>query len=231
MTRHEKTTHVHVSDNGEYGTHRHAEGRTLLVAELEGLDWASPARLSRQVAGRNDALAAARDALTRPASQSVGGSVTAFGLLPFPSLPHALAEAERVLDELKLDGVMIVPMVAGHSLDNDEYAPLLSLLDAAGARVLLHPAESDGRALVDESHLDAAFALSRLIYRDRVRRLTGLRLAIAHDEGVVDFLAENIGILHYLQEKRMRLGAFLVDFIVKKELKGERYLRAIEAVS
>jgi hypothetical protein len=37
--------------------------------------------------------------------------------------------------------------------------------------------------------------------------------------------------LYYLQEKKMRLGKFLIDFLVRKRLRGEEYIRGLECVS
>jgi hypothetical protein len=210
------THHVHLHDDAEsrqIGDDR----KVLLVPELDGLAWGDPETLATQIVDRNDQLAAKSD-----------GTSERFGLLPFPSLEHSMKESSRILGDLHLDGVVIAPIAGGRFLDEGEFEPLLRKFSEEKVRLLMHPVDTSATPLVNDGYLDAVLALSRLFYHDRIRKLPDLRIMLAHSDGVADFLADNIGMLYYLQEKKMRIGSFLVDFLFRKRLKGEEYIRQME---
>jgi predicted TIM-barrel fold metal-dependent hydrolase len=56
-----------------------------------------------------------------------------------PDLDASLAELERSLDELKLDGVMLLTNVAGTYLGDPALEPLFQTLNERGAYVFVHP--------------------------------------------------------------------------------------------
>ena len=209
--------HIHIHKNMDLTNRRAGVGKRRLVPNLEGLAWEEQSSLTTQISRRNDEL-----------SEIDPEAGEMFGLIPFPYIDYALAENARIFDELKLEGACIVPVADGHYLDEAVYEPLLEELDSRGARALLHPADTAGVPLINERHLDAVLALSRLFYFDRIRKLPRIEISISHSEGAAEFLADNIGMLYYLRKKRMRLGKFMVDFLFKKRLQGEAIIRRLD---
>lgn len=88
-----------------------------------------------------DTIALSR-AVNDVAAQTVAayaGRFRAFASLPLPSMDDALAEAERALDGLGLDGVNLLTNVDGVYLSDASLEPLLNELDRRAAIVFVHP--------------------------------------------------------------------------------------------
>lgn len=211
------STHIHFSGKGRIDELERAADDRLIVPEVEDLAWDRPRDLVVQVRLRNDALAG-----------HAAGSVRRFGLLPFPLIDESLAEIAHVLDELSLDGVCIVPLAGGRSLDEPDFTVLLAEIDRRHARLLIHPADTAGAPLVNPHYLDSVLALARLLFFDRIKSISHVKILLAHTCGVTDFLAENIGMLAYLQAERRRMGRFLFDFLIRKRLRGVEQVRSAE---
>src|SRR4029077_1312197 len=63
-----------------------------------------------------------------------------FATLPLPDIDSACTEASRALGGLGLDGVLLLTSYGGCYLGHPSYDPLLEVLDAHEATVLVHPA-------------------------------------------------------------------------------------------
>lgn len=213
------TRHTHVDDKILIDSSS-GRGKAVLLPDLNGLAWSDRNVLVEQIEKLNDSMTKIEVKAGRR-----------YGVLPFPYIEESMSELSRVIDVLKVDGVCVVPVAGGRFLDEDDFIPLLKVLDGRRVSLLLHPADTSEVPLINETYLDGVLAMSRLFYFDRIGMMSNVKISIAHSEGVLDFLADNIGMLYYLQKKRMRLGKFMIDFLIKKQLQGESYVRSLEVCS
>lgn len=154
--------------------------------------------------------------------------VRRFGLLPFPNLAASMRELSFILDECQMDGVCIVPFAGGRCLDEAEFAPLLAEIDRRGATLLIHPARESEEPLAEMRALDSMLAFARLLYYGSMDSMGNTRVILAHTAGIEQFLAEHIGIMYYLQAKRWRMGRFMVDYAMRKRVRGFEMVRNVE---
>ena len=109
--------------------------------------------------------------------------------LPLPSVPEAVAEAERALDELGAAGVKLPTNARGLYLGDEALDPLMAALDARGAVAILHPHRPepfDGK-LVDglplamyEYPAETTRALARLFARNVPARYPNVKFVVPH---------------------------------------------------
>ena len=151
----------------------------------------------------------------------------AFAALPFPSLDASLAELRHALDTLNLDGVCIFPIAGEQQLDNEAYLPLLQELDRRQALVLLHPINAEGMPVDNERYLDAVLELTRFLYYDRFKDCSNIRFILAHTAGIIPYLADNMGILQYMQAEKRKMDKFLWDYLIKKRLDGDILMKSM----
>lgn len=202
------TNHRHIinGNNIEFG-----QGDIVLPV-LENL----PAGDGTEVHKRNQALRSDRTGSRR------------FGLLPFPNVAASMRELSFILDECRMDGVCIVPFASGRCLDETEFAPLLAEIERRGATLLIHPSIESAEPLADMRALDSMLAFARLLYYGSMDSMGNTRIILAHTAGIEHFLAEHIGILYYLQAKRWKMGRFMVDYAIRKRVRGFEMVRNIE---
>ena len=121
--------------------------------------------------------------------------------LPLPDLDEALAELERGLDELKLDGVMLLSNVAGTYLGDPALERLFEALDERGAYVFVHPGFPPHRPPLGhpiwlyEFPFETVRAVANLIYSGTLERYPRIRLQLSHLGGAAPFLAHRIASL------------------------------------
>lgn len=151
----------------------------------------------------------------------------AFAALPFPSMDASVSELRYALDTLQLDGVCIFPIAGEQQLDSDTYLPLLQELDRRQALVLLHPINAEGMPVDNEHYLDAVLAFTRFLYYDRFKECSNIRFMLAHTAGIIPYLADNMGILQYMQAEKRKMGKFLWDYLIKKRLAGDTLMKSM----
>jgi predicted TIM-barrel fold metal-dependent hydrolase len=120
-------------------------------------------------------------------------------LLPLPHLDAALAELERALDVLNLDGVTLFSNAVGVYLGDPVWDPLFAELDRRAAYLFVHPASPPGRVplpqwpvWLHEFPFDTTRALVQLIYSGTLDRYPNIRVQVAHLGGTAPFLAHRI---------------------------------------
>lgn len=172
-------------------------------------------------------IARAYNEAAAAAKKTYPDRLRAFAALPFPSLEASLAELRYALDTLNLDGVCIFPIAGEQQLDNDAYIPLLQELDRRKALVCLHPIDAEGIPVDNERYLDAVLEFTRLMYYDRFKDCTNIRFMLAHTAGIIPFLADNMGILQYMQAEKRKMGKFLWDYLIKKRLDGDILMKSM----
>ena len=151
----------------------------------------------------------------------------AFAAIPFPFIEESMIEIHYALDQLKLDGVCIYPIAGETQLDNEDCLPILKELDKRKAVVFLHPVNSEGIPVDNERYLDAVLGFTRFMYFDRFKHCREVRFILAHTGGVIPFLADNIGLFQYFQDKKRKIGKFLWDYLIKKRLDGDVIMKSM----
>jgi predicted TIM-barrel fold metal-dependent hydrolase len=121
--------------------------------------------------------------------------------LPLPNVEASLAELERCLDELDLDGVMLLSNTAGVYLGDPELEPLFEALDARGAYAFLHPGFPPHKPPLGhpiwlyEFPFETVRAVTNLIYGGSLERYPRIRFQLSHLGGAAPFLAHRIASL------------------------------------
>lgn len=150
----------------------------------------------------SDAVALARQVNDVAAATTVAhpGRFGAFASLPLPSIDAALAEMERALDGLHLDGVNLLTHVDGVYLGDGHLDPVLVELHRRSAVVFIHPtspacweATSLGypRPML-EFPFDTTRAVTNLILSGALARYPDIRWIVPHAGGTLPFLAQRI---------------------------------------
>jgi len=151
----------------------------------------------------------------------------AFAAVPFPYIKESISEINYAFDTLGLDGVCIFPITGEKQLDNEEFIPIIEELNKRSAAVLLHPINSEGIPVDNPRYLDSVLALTRFMYFDRFIKCKNIRFILSHTAGIIPFLADNMGVLQYMQDKKQKMGKFLWDYIVKKRLEGDTIMKSV----
>ncbi|MGD2101131.1 MAG: amidohydrolase family protein [Acidimicrobiia bacterium] len=128
-------------------------------------------------------------------AQSRPDRFRAIGTLPLAHPRTAVAEAERLHDELDIHGVEIGTDVVGADLDDPMFDPIWEALADLGIVVILHPAGfTEGRRLTDYYlvnviglPLSSTLAVTRLILGGVFERHPGLRMLVVHGGGYLPF--------------------------------------------
>jgi predicted TIM-barrel fold metal-dependent hydrolase len=121
--------------------------------------------------------------------------------LPLPDVDSGLRELERSLDELGLDGVMLLSNVAGIYLGDQRFEPLMNALNDRGAYVFIHPGFPPQAPPLPhpvwlyEFTFETVRAVTNLIYTGTLERYPQIHLQLAHLGGAVPFLAHRLASL------------------------------------
>ncbi len=123
---------------------------------------------------------------------------TALGTLPMNAPDAAVEEAERVLEDLGLPGIMLFSNASGVPLSDDRFLPLWSYLDEVGAVVYIHPTYPVGVEAMEKYMLmpmvgflmDTTLAAASLVYAGVVERHPAITWVLGHLGGAVPYMAE-----------------------------------------
>jgi predicted TIM-barrel fold metal-dependent hydrolase len=126
-----------------------------------------------------------------------------FGLLaslPLPDVDAALAEIAYCVDELDVDGFVLLTNVAGTYLGDPDWDPLFAELDRRAARVLIHPTSppcweqtSLGRPRpMVEFLFDTSRAVVNLVLGGTVARYPGVRIVVPHAGATLPVIADRV---------------------------------------
>jgi predicted TIM-barrel fold metal-dependent hydrolase len=121
----------------------------------------------------------------------------ALAILPLPDMDASLAELERALDQLDLDGVALPTHADGAYLGDPRLTPLLEALDERKVTVFVHPTspccfEAFGLALpapMIEFPFDTTRTAASLVYSGAAARYGGISFILPHGGGTLPFLA------------------------------------------
>jgi aminocarboxymuconate-semialdehyde decarboxylase len=125
----------------------------------------------------------------------------AFASIPMDSPDAALAELHRALDELRLNGVILLSNIGGRPLTDPAYRPFFAEADRMDLCVFLHPMiPATGQESLREFVLgpivafpfDTTLAVARMCYAGLFREYPRIRWIIAHAGGAIPWLMERI---------------------------------------
>lgn len=134
---------------------------------------------------------------TRP--ERFGG----FAILPLPDVDASLGELARALDELRLDGIVLLTNALGHYLGESMYRPLFDELQRRGTLVFIHPttspdASAHNLGLPDtllDFPVDTARAVAQMHYNGVFSAAPDVKFVLSHAGGVVPYLAQRFAII------------------------------------
>jgi predicted TIM-barrel fold metal-dependent hydrolase len=127
----------------------------------------------------------------------------AFAVLPLPDVKGALREMDYALDELKLDGIVLLTNFAGHYLGTPEFDDLFYELNRRKAVVYVHPAAPPAEnlpklrlpAALIEFPFDTTRAIVNLIYSGTFECCPDIRFIFSHAGGTTPYLTWRISLL------------------------------------
>ena len=126
---------------------------------------------------------------------------TALATLPLPDVDAALAELAYALDDLRMNGVMLLSNVGGTYLGDPALEPLFAELDRRGAYVFVHPGFPPHALPLNhpvwlyEFPFDTVRALTNLVYTGTLERHQRIRFQVAHLGGAAPMLAHRLASL------------------------------------
>ena len=145
--------------------------------------WAEPGLAAPFLRAQNDALA--------EAVASAPERFSALGAVPLQDVELAIAELDRVMDELGFVGIEIGTTVNGVELDALALRPFFAAAEAKGAALFIHPTDGEGairrRGAPYEFGLgmltDTAMAATALVFGGVLDAHPDLRIGLAHGCG------------------------------------------------
>lgn len=123
-----------------------------------------------------------------------------FASLPMDDADAAVRELHRAIDELRLNGVILLSNVNGRALTDPRYRPVLEEAHRMGVCVFIHPMIPAAAEPFSEFVLgpiigfpaDTTLAVAKLCYSGLLRDLSGIRWIIGHLGGAVPYLMERM---------------------------------------
>ena len=123
-----------------------------------------------------------------------------FASIPMDAPDAALNELERVLDELKLNGVILQSNLAGASLTEPRFRPFFEEANRRELCIFLHPVLPSDPEPYAEYCLgpivgfpcDTTLAVAKLCYSGMLRELPDIRWIIGHAGGTIPWLMERL---------------------------------------
>jgi len=178
--------------------------------------------------------------------QSYPNRFGSFATLPLPSVENSLREIEHALDDLKLDGVVLLSNYDGYYLGDPRFDEVLFELNRRNAVVFIHPdippAFEQIKIKLPAYALEVCFDTTRtaysLILNGMTEKYPNIRFILSHAGGVVPYLAARVrlinhtmpqfaekmpkGLEHYLRKfyYDTALSAYPATFACLKELVG-----------
>lgn len=123
-----------------------------------------------------------------------------FASIPLDAPDAALAELHRAIDELKLNGVILLSNIAGKPLTSPEYRPFFAEANRMKLCIFLHPmlpAQSDAfreyvLGPIIGFPFDTSLAVARMCYDGMLAEFPDIRWIIGHLGGAVPYLMERM---------------------------------------
>jgi aminocarboxymuconate-semialdehyde decarboxylase len=123
-----------------------------------------------------------------------------FASIPMDNPDGALRELHRAIDELKLNGVVLLSNIRGRALTSPEFRPFFEEANRMNLCIFLHPMIPVYSEPYKEFVLgplvgfpfDTTLAVARMCYAGMFRELPGIRWVIGHLGGAIPYLMERL---------------------------------------
>jgi len=124
----------------------------------------------------------------------------AFASIPMDDTHAALKELHRAIDELKMNGVILLSNIAGKPLTSPEYRPFFAEANARKLCILLHPMLPANTDPFREYVLgplvgfmfDTTLAVARMCFDGMLKDFPDIRWIVGHLGGAVPYLMERL---------------------------------------
>ncbi|PYS73173.1 MAG: hypothetical protein DMF73_06510, partial [Acidobacteria bacterium] len=124
----------------------------------------------------------------------------AFASIPMDDTHAALKELHRAIDELKLNGVILLSNIGGKPLTSPEYRPFFAEANRMKLCILLHPMLPANTDPFREYVLgpivgfmfDTTLAVARMCFDGMLKDFPDIRWIVAHLGGAVPYLMERM---------------------------------------
>jgi aminocarboxymuconate-semialdehyde decarboxylase len=124
----------------------------------------------------------------------------AFASIPMDNPDAALSELHRAIDELKMNGVILLSNIGGRPLISSEYRPFFAQANRMKLCILLHPMLPANADPFREYVLgpivgfmfDTTLAVARMCFDGMFREFPDIRWIVAHLGGAVPYLMERM---------------------------------------
>ena len=128
------------------------------------------------------------------------GRFLGFASIPMDDADAALRELERAIDELRMQGVVVLSNIRGRALADPVYRPFFAEADRRRLCVFLHPMIPLASEPFTEYVLgpiigfpfDTTLAIAKLCYAGVFRELRNIRWIVAHAGGAIPYLMERM---------------------------------------
>jgi len=128
------------------------------------------------------------------------GRFLGFASIPMDDPDAALRELERVMDELRMQGVVLLSNIRGRALADPLYRPFFEEADRRRLCVFVHPMIPVAADAFTEYVLgplvgfpfDTTLAIAQLCFAGVLKQLPNIRWLVAHAGGAVPYLMERL---------------------------------------
>jgi aminocarboxymuconate-semialdehyde decarboxylase len=178
---------------------RRLEDMDRVGIDTEVLSLSTPNVYFVEGAAQADVAREANDAYAELAKRHPGRFL-GFASIPMDDPDAALRELERALDELRMQGVVVLSTIRGRALADDAYRPFFEEADRRKVCVFVHPMIPAAADAFTEYVLgpivgfpfDTTVAIAKLCYAGVFKQLPNIRWLVAHAGGAIPYLMERM---------------------------------------
>jgi predicted TIM-barrel fold metal-dependent hydrolase len=131
-----------------------------------------------------------------------------FATLPLPDVDAAITEAQRCLDDLTADGILLFSNTDGHYLGDPCFRPLMEFLNDRHAVVFIHPADLPAvpvpgvAPFAADLPMDVTRTALSLITSGSLETFENIRFILAYAGGLLPFIGYRVLLAQLQNESR-----------------------------